>query len=57
MNNQNNNIYEKEEEIKILNEYISKLKKELHKIKEKKNYYKSKCKAFNDEIIKNNYQE
>ena len=46
-------IYEKDEEIKNLNEYILKIKKELNKIKEKKNYYKSKCKEFNQEIIKN----
>lgn len=52
-NYKNINIYEKDEEIKNLNEYILKIKKELDKIKEKKNYYKSKCKEFNQEIIKN----
>ena len=50
-NHLNKYLFEKEEEIKNLNEYIYKIKKEFNKVKEKKNYYKTKCKEFNKEII------
>ena len=51
-----NYIFEKEEEINNLNKYISKIKKEYFEAIEKKKYYKTQCKIFNDkiDIIKNN---
>ena len=49
-------ILEKNEEIKSLNKYISKIKKEYYEAIEKKKFYKNQCRLFNEQIdiIKNN---
>ena len=50
-----NYIIEKDEEIKSLNKYIDKIKKEYFEAIDKKKYYKTQCKNINDklDIIKN----